>query len=64
MVWKLNPDNTLQPVRVKTGITDLAYTAMLKGDLKQGDQLVIAQAGGKSQQTNQPLGGRSGPMRF
>ncbi len=63
IVWKLNPDNTLQPVRVKTGITDLAYTAMLKGDLKAGDQLVIAQAGGKTQQTNQPLG-RTGPMRF
>jgi len=64
VVWKLNPDNTLQPVRVKTGITDLAFTAMLSGDLKAGDQLVIAQAGGKTQQTNQPLGGRSGPMRF
>lgn len=63
IVWKLNPDNTLQPVRVKTGITDLAYTAMLAGELKAGDQLVIAQAGGKTQPTNQPLG-RTGPMRF
>ncbi len=64
VVWKLNPDHSLQPVRVKTGLTDFTYSAMLAGDLKAGDQLVIAQTGGKSQQPNQPLGGRSGPMRF
>ncbi|HXE74241.1 MAG TPA: efflux RND transporter periplasmic adaptor subunit [Candidatus Xenobia bacterium] len=63
IVWKLNPDNTLQPIRVKTGITDMAFTAMLAGDLKPGDKLVIAQTGGKSATQSQPFG-RGGPMRF
>lgn len=43
IVWKLNPDNFLQPVRVKTGLTDFTFTAMLEGDLQPGDKLVIGQ---------------------
>lgn len=43
IVWKLNPDNSLQPVRVKTGLTDFTYTAMLEGDLQPGDKLVIGE---------------------
>ena len=46
VVWKLNPDDTLQPVRVKTGLTDFTFTAMMAGELKPGDKLVIAQTGG------------------
>jgi hypothetical protein len=43
IVWKLKPDNTLEPVQVRTGITDRTYTQMaqaLHGDLKEGDLLV------------------------
>ncbi|MBI2955914.1 MAG: efflux RND transporter periplasmic adaptor subunit [Acidobacteria bacterium] len=61
IVWKLNPDGSLQPVRVKTGLTDYTFTAMLEGSLKPGDRLVIGQTGGLSQQTAQPFGR---PMRF
>jgi HlyD family secretion protein len=43
IVWKLNRDGELQPVRVKAGITDLAFTVLLEGDIKPGDQLVIGQ---------------------
>jgi len=43
IVWKLLPNNTLQPVRVKTGVTDFTATAMLEGDLQSGDKLVIGQ---------------------
>jgi HlyD family secretion protein len=43
IVWKLNPDHTLLPVRVKTGLTDFTYTALVEGDLKPGDKLVIGQ---------------------
>src|SRR6202171_1024830 len=44
VVWKLHPDNSLEPVKVSIGITDHAYTeanAILKGELKEGDDLII-----------------------
>jgi HlyD family secretion protein len=44
VVWKLRPDNALEPVKVSLGITDHAYTevtAVLKGELKEGDPLII-----------------------
>ena len=44
VVWKQRPDNTLEPVKVSLGITDHAYTqitAVLKGELKDGDELII-----------------------
>ena len=44
VVWKLHPDNSMEPVKVSLGITDHAYTeanAILKGELKEGDDLII-----------------------
>ncbi len=44
VVWKLHPDNSMEPVKVSLGITDHAYTeasAILKGDLKEGDDVII-----------------------
>jgi HlyD family secretion protein len=44
VVWKLHADNTMEPVKVSLGITDHAYTevtAVLRGELKEGDDLVI-----------------------
>jgi len=44
VVWKLGPDSTLVPVKVSLGITDHAFTevlAVLKGELKESDALVI-----------------------
>jgi HlyD family secretion protein len=44
VVWKLHPDNTMEPVKVSLGITDHAYTevsAVLKGDLKESDDVII-----------------------
>ncbi|MFQ5926850.1 MAG: hypothetical protein ACE5MH_05385, partial [Terriglobia bacterium] len=43
IVWKLNANDSLQPVRIKTGITDYTFTAMLEGKLKPGDKLVIGE---------------------
>jgi len=62
VVWKLNPDDTLQPIRVKTGLTDFTFTAMMAGELKPGDKLVIAQTGGTRTTGQQPFG--RGGMRF
>ena len=44
VVWKLHADNTMEPVKVSLGITDHAYTqvtALMKGELKDGDALII-----------------------
>ena len=44
VVWKLGANNSLEPVKVALGITDHAFTevtAVVKGSLKEGDELVI-----------------------
>jgi HlyD family secretion protein len=52
VVWKLHLDNTLEPVKISIGITDHAYTevrAVLKGELKSGDDVVIRSVAPKAQ---------------
>jgi len=45
VVWKLHAaSNTIEPVKVSLGITDHSYTevvGLLKGTLKEGDDLII-----------------------
>jgi len=61
IVWKLLPNKTLQPARVRLGVTDFTFTAMEQGDLKPGDELVIAQMS-KANSTQQPGSQQRGPM--
>jgi HlyD family secretion protein len=65
VVWKLRPDKTLQPVRIRTGITDHTVTEVvqvLKGELNEGDELVTGGLAASSGATRAPgLGG--GPPR-
>ena len=52
VVWKLHLDNSLEPVQISVGITDHAYTevrAVLKGELKPGDDVVIRSVAPKTQ---------------
>ncbi|HKV64723.1 MAG TPA: efflux RND transporter periplasmic adaptor subunit [Candidatus Acidoferrum sp.] len=52
VVWKLHADNTMEPVKIALGITDHAYTqvgAVIKGELKEGDALIIRSVMPKSQ---------------
>jgi HlyD family secretion protein len=52
VVWKLRADNTMEPVKISLGITDHAYTqvaAVLKGELKVGDELIIRSVVAKAQ---------------
>jgi HlyD family secretion protein len=52
VVWKLHPDQSIEPVKVSLGITDHAYTevgAVLKGDLKEGDDVIIRSVSSKPQ---------------
>jgi HlyD family secretion protein len=66
IVWKLNPDKTLQPIQVGLGVTDFTFTAMTSGKLNPGDELVIGQSTNKSAtaqaQTRSPVGGQGGPV--
>ncbi|HUQ49639.1 MAG TPA: efflux RND transporter periplasmic adaptor subunit [Terriglobales bacterium] len=62
IIWKLNPDKTLRPVQVKTGITDLNLTEIVEGELKEGEQVVTGSSsprqGGASPLGRQPQGGQ------
>ena len=65
-VWVMR-DGKLQPVRVRTGVTDGAMTAIVDGDLKEGDQVVTGMSepgAATTQQTNTspliPFGRRGG----
>jgi HlyD family secretion protein len=55
-VWVLR-DAKLQMVRVRTGVTDGAMTAVVGGELKEGDRVVtgISEPGGATQSTANPL---------
>jgi hypothetical protein len=60
VVWKLGKDKSLEPVQVRTGITDHTFTAVsqvLKGSLNPGDELVA----GSANATQKPPAGSS-PM--
>jgi HlyD family secretion protein len=51
IVWKLHPDKTMEPVKISLGITDHAYTeisAVIKGELKQDDDVIIRSVTAKS----------------
>jgi HlyD family secretion protein len=47
IVWKLVGDKQMEPVQVRTSITDYTYTAcieILKGSLKEGDNIITGMA--------------------
>ena len=46
VIWKLHPDRSIEPVMIRTGITDHTQTAvaeLLKGGLQEGDELAIGE---------------------
>jgi HlyD family secretion protein len=53
VVWKLvRGDNSMEPVRISLGITDHSYTqvaSVLKGTLREGDELITRSVMAKSQ---------------
>jgi len=57
VVWKLHSDNSMEPVKVSLGITDHSYTevtAVAKGELKEGDELIIRSVVAKSSAPGAP----------
>ena len=65
VVWKQQADKSLEPVRIKTGITDHTFTEVvqsLNGELKPGDELVTGVAQGRAS-SNAPRMGGPGAQR-
>jgi HlyD family secretion protein len=65
IVWKLREDRSLEPVRIKTGITDHTFTEIiqeLNGELKAGDELITGVAQGRGP-ANAPRPGGPGVPR-
>jgi len=65
VVWKLRADKTLEPVRIRTGITDHTVTEVaqtLNGQLQEGDQLVTGSMTSGSS-ASRPPGMAGGPRR-
>jgi HlyD family secretion protein len=64
VVWKLLPDKSLEPVRLRTGITDHTFTELiqlLNGDLKPGDGLVTGVAQSRASGGAPKMGNPSAP---
>src|SRR5436190_9581962 len=52
VVWKLHADNTMEPIKISLGITDHSFTevnAVIKGELKEGEALIIRSVTAKTQ---------------
>jgi HlyD family secretion protein len=64
IVWKQRKDGTLEPVRLKIGITDRTVTQVvqvLKGELNEGDEVVTGSSSANRGQARMPgVGGQGG----
>jgi multidrug efflux pump subunit AcrA (membrane-fusion protein) len=70
MIWVLNSRGQLEPRRVKLGITDGRETAVLDGDLKEGETVITGEinddTGSQQRQGSQvrsPFAGPGGMRR-
>jgi HlyD family secretion protein len=67
VVWKLHPDKSLEPVRIRTGITDHTVTEVAKvlnGQLNEGDELITGGVAANPSSTRAPgMSGNTPRMR-
>ena len=57
IIWKLLPDKSVEPVQLRTGITDHTVTELsqtLHGELKEGDDVITGSAKGASTASSAP----------
>ncbi len=57
-VYLLAGKNEIKPAKVRTGISDGKFTAILEGDVRPGEKIVVGQATAKVEGTARPPGGR------
>jgi HlyD family secretion protein len=48
-------------VSIRTGITDGTYTEVLQGDLKDGQEVIVAATGGSAPRSSAPATGGTAP---
>ena len=69
-LWIVNERKKLEPVFIRTGISDGTFTEIVRGRIKEGDEIVVGTNGQKqtAQQQTSPFGaqqrGPGGPRRF
>ena len=71
-IWVMNARKKLEPVMIRTGITDGTFTEVIRGKLEEGQEIVvgtIAQRSQAQQTTTSPFnqqrqGGGGVPRRF
>src|SRR5437899_5001784 len=55
--WLLGPDGKPAPVQLTLGLSDGTFTEILRGDLKEGQEVIVGLAGGAVRGAPQPLSG-------
>jgi HlyD family secretion protein len=60
VIWVLDPSGAPQPRRVRLGITNGRETAVLSGDLKEGDTVITGELG--DEEANAPRGNTGNPF--
>jgi HlyD family secretion protein len=63
-VWVLGADGKPQAVQVTLGISDGSATEILRGDLKEGQDVIVGAAGGSRPAPGTPQGGAGGGPRL
>jgi hypothetical protein len=65
-IYLLEPNKTLKPAQIRTGISDGHYTQVVDGDVHQGDNVVLGLVTSKVEsaappgQSRGPMGGPAG----
>ena len=57
-VWILGPDGKPKPVTLTLGLSDGASTEVLRGELKEGQEVIVGVAGGAGRPTQPQSGPR------
>jgi len=55
--WLLGPDGKPAPVQLTLGLSDGTFTEILRGDLKEGQEVIVGLAGGAVRGAPQPQSG-------
>ena len=68
VVYRVGPAGALEPVPIRSGISDGRFTAVLEGELAEGDRIVVGLQTTRAAQGNTAFpgggGGGPGPRRF
>ncbi|PYM68390.1 MAG: hypothetical protein DME11_00585 [Candidatus Rokuibacteriota bacterium] len=55
--WLLGPDGRPAPAQLTLGLSDGTFTEVVRGDLKEGQEVIVGSAGGAARGAPQPQSG-------